>query len=98
MLPPRSERLVRQRRRYAEERIAARVAELGFATVGTYLEDWLIGREWLLVDVAAELGADRRTIRRTQAEAVLEAVIRKIGWSTGSGSVRKTPATVGMLP
>jgi hypothetical protein len=64
VLPPRPERLARQRRRHAEERIAARVVELGFAEVRAYLEDRLIGREWLLAEVAAELSADRRTVRR----------------------------------
>ncbi len=63
-LPPRPERLARQRRRHAGERIAKRVVELGFAEVRAYLEDRLIEREWLLTDVAAELAADRRTVRR----------------------------------
>lgn len=71
-LPPRPERLARQRRRHAQERLAGRVVELGFAAVGAYLEDRLIGQEWLLADVAAELGAHRATVRRlmTQAEVV----------------------------
>src|SRR6266536_206754 len=64
VLPPRPQRLALQRRRYAQERIARRVAELGFAEVRAYLEDRLVEREWLLVDVAAELAADRRTVRR----------------------------------
>jgi AraC-like DNA-binding protein len=64
VLPPRPERLARQRRRHAKERIGARVAELGFADVRAYLEDRLIEREWLLAEVAAELAADRRTVRR----------------------------------
>jgi AraC-like DNA-binding protein len=64
VLSPRPERLARQRRRYAEERIAERVAALGFAKVRAYLEDRLLEREWLLVEVAAELAADRRTVRR----------------------------------
>jgi hypothetical protein len=58
VLPPRRQRLALQRRRYAEERIRARVAELGFADVRAYLEDRLLGREWLLADVAAELAAE----------------------------------------
>jgi hypothetical protein len=33
------------------------VGELGFADVRAYLQDRLIRREWLLADVAAELGA-----------------------------------------
>jgi AraC-like DNA-binding protein len=76
VLLPRSERLARQRRRFAEERIAARVAELGFADVRAYLEDRLLEREWLLADVAAELGADRRTIRRLMQQAGVKRVRR----------------------
>jgi hypothetical protein len=56
--------LALQRRRYAQERIAVRVAALGFTDVPAYLVDRLIEREWLLVEVAAELAADRRTVRR----------------------------------
>ena len=67
--PPRPQRLALQRRRHAEERIAGRVVELGFAAVGAYLEDRLIGREWLLADVTAELGAHRRTVRRLMEQA-----------------------------
>jgi AraC-like DNA-binding protein len=69
VLPPRPERLALQRRRYAEERLAAWVVELGFADVQAYLGDRLIEREALLVDVAAELGADRRTVRRLMQQA-----------------------------
>src|SRR6266498_2462776 len=36
---------------------------------GAYLADRLIEREWLLADVAAELGADRRTARRLMQQA-----------------------------
>jgi len=64
MLPPRSQRLARQRRHYAEERIARRAGELGFADVRAYLVDRLIDKERLLADVAAELGAHRVTVRR----------------------------------
>jgi len=69
VLPRRAQRLARQRRRHAQERIAGRVVELGFAAVGAYLEDRLIGQEWLLADVAAELGAHRATVRRLMAQA-----------------------------
>jgi AraC-like DNA-binding protein len=69
VLPPRWQRLARQRRRHAQERIAARAAELGFADVRAYLEDRLIEREWLLVDVAAELGAHRGTVRLLMQQA-----------------------------
>jgi AraC-like DNA-binding protein len=64
VLPPRPQRLALQRRRHAEDRIANRVAELGFADVRAYLEDRLIQQEWLLAEVAAELGAHRETVRR----------------------------------
>lgn len=64
VLAPRPQRLALQRRRYAEERIGARVVELGFAEVRAYLADRLVQREWLLADVAAELGAHRGTVRR----------------------------------
>ncbi len=63
-LAPRPQRLAAQRRRYTEERIAARVAALGFADVQRYLADRVVERGWLLVEVAAELRAHRRTVRR----------------------------------
>jgi AraC-like DNA-binding protein len=77
-LPPRPERLARQRRRFAQERIATRVAALGFAAVGAYLEDRLLGREWLLVDVAAELAANRRTVRRLMQQTGVKRVRRTV--------------------
>jgi AraC-like DNA-binding protein len=63
-LAPRPQRLAAQRRRYTEERIAARVAVLGFNDVGAYLVDRVLERGWLLAEVAAELGAHRVTVRR----------------------------------
>jgi hypothetical protein len=63
-LAPRAQRLAAQRRRYTDERIAARVAELGFADVGAYLADRVVERGWLLAEVAAELRAHRVTVRR----------------------------------
>jgi AraC-like DNA-binding protein len=63
-LAPRRQRLAAQRRRYTEERIAARVAALGFADVGAYLADRVLERGWLLAEVAAELAAHRVTVRR----------------------------------
>jgi hypothetical protein len=63
-LAPRPQRLAAQRRRYTEERIAARVAGLGFADVGAYLVDRVVDRGWLLAEVAAELAAHRVTVRR----------------------------------
>jgi hypothetical protein len=69
VLPPRPQRLARLRRRYAEQRIAARVATLGFADVQAYLKNRLLKREWLLADAAAELAADRRTVRQLMQQA-----------------------------
>jgi Type II/IV secretion system protein len=63
-LAPRPQRLAAQRRRYTEQRIAARVAVLGFADIGAYLADRVVERAWLLAEVAAELAAHRRTVRR----------------------------------
>jgi len=61
---PQRERLAQQRQRYTEERIAARVIELGFADVEAYLVDRVVEQAWLLADVAAELAAHRLTVRR----------------------------------
>jgi len=63
-LAPRPQRLAQQRQRYTEERIAARVAQLGFADVAAYLADRVMQRGWLLAEVAAELAAHRLTVRR----------------------------------
>jgi hypothetical protein len=43
-LAPRPQRLAAQRRSYTEQRIAARVAQLGFADVGAYLADRVVQR------------------------------------------------------
>ena len=61
---PRPERLATQRRRAAEERIAARVGELGFADAQAYLSDRVAERGWLLSAVVAELGADPAMVGR----------------------------------
>jgi hypothetical protein len=63
-LAPRPQRLAAQRRRYTEERIGDRVAELGFTDVKAYLVDRVIDQAWLLAEVAAELAAHRLTVRR----------------------------------
>jgi hypothetical protein len=63
-LPSRREQLARQRRRFAQQRIAKLVGELGFADVRAYLADRLIEQQWLLADVAGELGAHRDMVRR----------------------------------
>src|SRR6266545_4376690 len=48
----------------------------GVANKKAYLEDRLIEQQWLLVDVAAELAADRRTIRRLMQQAGVKRVRR----------------------
>ncbi len=63
-LPPHPQRLAQQRRRHTEQRIAVRVAQLGFADVRAYLIDRVVQQEWLLAEVAAELAAHRLTVRR----------------------------------
>jgi hypothetical protein len=63
-LAPRLQRLAAQRRCHTEQRIAARVAALGFTDVGAYLADRVVQRGWLLAEVAAELAAHRLTVRR----------------------------------
>jgi hypothetical protein len=63
-LAHRRQRLAAQRRRYTEERIVARVAQLGFADVHEYLVDRVLQQGWLLAEVAAELAAHRVTVRR----------------------------------
>jgi AraC-like DNA-binding protein len=75
-LPSRREQLARQRRRFAQQRIATLVSELGFADVRAYLADRLIQREWLLADVAAELGAHRGTVRRLMRQVGVQRVRR----------------------
>jgi hypothetical protein len=59
-----AERRARTRMRASEQRLATRVAELGFADVAWYLRDRVVARGWLLAQVEAELGAHRRTVRR----------------------------------
>jgi hypothetical protein len=63
-LAPRLQRLAAQRRRHTEQRIAARVAALGFTDVQEYLVDRVVQQGWLLAEVAAELAAHRLTVRR----------------------------------
>jgi hypothetical protein len=63
-LAPCPQRLAAQRRRYTEQRIAVRVAALGFTEVQAYLVDRVVEQAWLLAEVAAELAAHRLTVRR----------------------------------
>jgi AraC-like DNA-binding protein len=62
--PPRRELLARQRQRAAQQRAAARVAELGYDGVRAYLVDRLVTQAWTRAEVDAELGAAPSTLRR----------------------------------
>jgi AraC-like DNA-binding protein len=62
--PPRRQQLVRQRQHAAQQRVAARVAELGFEGVRAYLVDRLAAHAWTLAQVRGELGAAASTVRR----------------------------------
>ncbi len=88
-LAPRPQRLAAQRRRYTEERIAARVAALGFADVHAYLVDPVVERAWLLADVAVELAAHRVTVRRLLARHGIRRVRRTPGERAAADSGRR---------
>ena len=88
-LAPRPQRLAAQRRRYTEERIAARVAALGFADVHAYLVDRVVERAWLLADVAVELAAHRVTVRRLLARHGIRRVRRTPGERAAADSGRR---------
>jgi hypothetical protein len=94
-LASRPQRLTAQRRRYTEQRIAARVAQLGFADVRAYLVERVIEQAWLLSEVAAELAAHRPTVRRLldrhgirrvrrtpdeRAAAADKGLVQSVGW------------------
>jgi hypothetical protein len=91
-LAPRPQRLVAQRRRYTEERIAARVAALGFADVGAYLLDRVVERAWLLAEVAAELATHRLTVRRLLDHHGIRRVRRTAMQRAASESGRRVQA------
>jgi hypothetical protein len=88
-LAPRPQRLAAQRRRYTEERIAARVTALGFADVHAYLVDRVVERAWLLADVAVELAAHRVTVRRLLARHGIRRVRRTPGERAAADSGRR---------
>jgi len=101
VLPPRPERLTRQRRRHAEARIAKRVAALGFVDVRAYLADRLLEREWLLVDVAAEVAADRRTVRRLMQQVGVtrrRRTARQLAVGERAGGCSRSPGSNGAPP
>jgi AraC-like DNA-binding protein len=56
-------RSARQRRRATDQRLTERAAQLGFASLHAYLADRVAEQEWKLIQVAAELGVDRETLR-----------------------------------
>jgi hypothetical protein len=91
-LAPRGQRLAAQRRRYTEQRIAARVAALGFADVGAYLADRVVERGWLLAEVAVELGAHRVTVRRLLDRHRIRRVRRTPAERAASGKGRRVQA------
>ncbi len=91
-LAPRPQRLAAQRRRHTEQRIAARVAALGFADVGDYLTDRVVERGWLLAEVATELAAHRLTVRRLLDRYGIRRVRRTPREWAGSESGRRVQA------
>jgi hypothetical protein len=50
----------RSRRRATDWCLTERAGQLGFADLGAYLTDRVAKRAWTLVQVASELGVDRR--------------------------------------
>jgi hypothetical protein len=82
----------RQRRRHTEERIAARVAQLGFIGVRAYLADRVVGQAWLLAEVAAELVAHRLTVRRLLERHGIRRVRRTTAERAASESGRRVQA------
>jgi AraC-like DNA-binding protein len=91
---PRRELLARQRQRAAQQRVAARVAELGFAGVRAYLLDRLVTQAWTLEEVMAELGAAPATLRRLLEEHQVRRVAptRRHRAAAKSASGPKQPA------
>jgi hypothetical protein len=93
-LQDRPAQLARQRRRAAEERAAARVAELGFADVEAYLVDRVGERGWPQSLVAAELGAAPVTVRRLLDRYGVRRSRRTAGERTASARGRRAQAGV----
>jgi AraC-like DNA-binding protein len=61
---PRRQQLARQRQHAAEQRVADRAAELGFAELRAYLVDRLVTRAWTVEEVGGELDVAASTVRR----------------------------------
>jgi hypothetical protein len=91
-LAPRSQRMAVQRRRYTEERIAARVGALGFTDVREYLVDRVVQRGWLLAEVAADLAAHRVTVRRLMERHEIRRVRRTPSERAAGASGRRVQA------
>jgi hypothetical protein len=91
-LPPRAERLARQRRHATQQRLAARAAQLGFADLGAYLADRLLTRGRLLVEVTAELGTHRVTVRRLIDQHGIQRKRRTPGEQAAGKRGRRTQA------
>jgi AraC-like DNA-binding protein len=91
-LAHRRQQLAQQRRRHTEERIAARVAQLGFIDVRAYLADRVVEQAWLLAEVAAELAAHRRTVRRLLERHGIRRVRRTPAERAASESGRRVQA------
>jgi len=68
------------------------VATLGFAEVRAYLVDRVVERAWLLAEVAAELAAHRRTMRRLLDSYGIRRVRRTSAERTASESGRRVQA------
>jgi hypothetical protein len=91
-LAPRPQLLAAQRRRYTEERIAARVATLGFADVRAYLVDRVVQQAWRLAEVAVELAAHRLTVRRLLERHGIRRVRRTPAERTAADEGRRVQA------
>jgi hypothetical protein len=63
ILSPRQVTAPRQRRSSTDQHLAARAAELGFASLQDYLTDRTTARRWPSSSIAAELGVHPGTVR-----------------------------------
>jgi hypothetical protein len=61
--PPRRVSAARQRRDTTDQHLAARAAQLGFASLGAYLADRARSRGWPPSQIASELGVHAATVR-----------------------------------
>jgi len=61
--PPRRLSSSHQRRRATDQHLAARAAQLGFASLHAYLADRMTRQGWPLTQIASELGINEDTVR-----------------------------------